>query len=75
MLAEIGSVDRIPEFVARAKDKDDPFRLMGLATAFIKITTRARVSCRKPAMKCWASWASKMTRCLMSLWNWKNRAQ
>ncbi|MTH96947.1 citrate synthase [Roseibium sp. RKSG952] len=29
MLTEIGSVDRIPEFIARAKDKDDPFRLMG----------------------------------------------
>ena len=29
MLQEIGSVDRIPEFVERAKDKDDPFRLMG----------------------------------------------
>lgn len=30
MLQEIGSVDRIPEYIARAKDKDDPFRLMGL---------------------------------------------
>lgn len=29
MLQEIGSVDRIPEFIARAKDKADPFRLMG----------------------------------------------
>ena len=29
MLKEIGTVDRIPEFIARAKDKDDPFRLMG----------------------------------------------
>ncbi|MDD9797791.1 MAG: citrate synthase, partial [Alphaproteobacteria bacterium] len=29
MLAEIGSVDRIPDYIARAKDKDDPFRLMG----------------------------------------------
>lgn len=29
MLQEIGSVERIPEFVRRAKDKDDPFRLMG----------------------------------------------
>ncbi len=29
MLREIGTVDRIPESVARAKDKDDPFRLMG----------------------------------------------
>ncbi|ABG40315.1 citrate synthase [Paraglaciecola sp. T6c] len=29
MLQEIGSVDRIPEFIDRAKDKNDPFRLMG----------------------------------------------
>ena len=29
MLAEIGSAERIPEFLDRAKDKDDPFRLMG----------------------------------------------
>ncbi|MGF7174084.1 citrate synthase [Azospirillum doebereinerae] len=29
MLEEIGSVDRIPEFIARAKDKNDSFRLMG----------------------------------------------
>ena len=29
MLEEIGSKDRIPEFIKRAKDKDDPFRLMG----------------------------------------------
>ena len=29
MLSEIGSVENIPEYVARAKDKDDPFRLMG----------------------------------------------
>ncbi|WP_366555501.1 citrate synthase [Aquibaculum sediminis] len=29
MLEEIGHKDRIPEFIERAKDKDDPFRLMG----------------------------------------------
>ncbi len=29
MLREIGSPDQIPEYIARAKDKDDPFRLMG----------------------------------------------
>ena len=29
MLQEIGSVERIPEYIAKAKDKDDPFRLMG----------------------------------------------
>ena len=29
MLDEIGSVEKIPEYVRRAKDKDDPFRIMG----------------------------------------------
>jgi len=29
MLDQIGTVDRIPEFLERAKDKNDPFRLMG----------------------------------------------
>jgi citrate synthase len=29
MLEEIGTVDQIPEYIARAKDKNDPFRLMG----------------------------------------------
>lgn len=29
MLEEIGSVDRIPQYIARAKDKNDPFRLFG----------------------------------------------
>ncbi|MDO8881994.1 MAG: citrate synthase [Pseudotabrizicola sp.] len=29
MLKEIGTVERIPEFVAKAKDKDSGFRLMG----------------------------------------------
>jgi len=29
MLREIGTVDRIPEYIRRAKDKNDPFRLMG----------------------------------------------
>jgi citrate synthase len=29
MLKEIGSVDRIPEYIKRAKDTNDPFRLVG----------------------------------------------
>lgn len=29
MLKEIDSVENIPEYIARAKDKNDPFRLMG----------------------------------------------
>ncbi len=29
MLDEIGSVDNIPEYIRKAKDKNDPFRIMG----------------------------------------------
>jgi citrate synthase len=29
MLGDIGKVENIPKFIARAKDKNDPFRLMG----------------------------------------------
>ena len=29
MLKEIGSIERIPEFIEKAKDKNNPFRLMG----------------------------------------------
>ena len=44
MLREIGSVDRIPEFIDRAKDKDDPFRLMGFGHRVYKsFDPRARV--------------------------------
>ncbi len=44
MLQEIGSVDRIPEYIARAKDKDDPFRLMGFGHRVYKnYDPRARV--------------------------------
>ena len=44
MLKEIGSVDRIPEYIAKAKDKKDPFRLMGFGHRVYKnIDPRARV--------------------------------
>jgi citrate synthase len=44
MLAEIGSVDRIPEFIRKAKDKNDPFRLMGFGHRVYKnYDPRARV--------------------------------
>ncbi|MEC8581097.1 MAG: citrate synthase [Pseudomonadota bacterium] len=44
MLKEIGSVDRIPEFIARAKDKNDPFRLMGFGHRVYKnFDPRAKV--------------------------------
>ena len=44
MLKEIGTVDRIPEYIARAKDKDDPFRLMGFGHRVYKnFDPRAKV--------------------------------
>ena len=44
MLREIGTPDRIPEFVARAKDKNDPFRLMGFGHRVYKnFDPRAKV--------------------------------
>lgn len=44
MLREIGTVDRIPEYVARAKDKNDPFRLMGFGHRVYKnFDPRAKV--------------------------------
>ena len=44
MLREIGTVDRIPEFIERAKDKDDPFRLMGFGHRVYKnFDPRAKV--------------------------------
>ena len=44
MLREIGTADRIPEFIKRAKDKNDPFRLMGFGHRVYKNTDpRAKV--------------------------------
>jgi citrate synthase len=44
MLEEIGTVDRIPEFIARAKDKSDSYRLMGFGHRVYKNTDpRAKV--------------------------------
>ncbi|MFT7387718.1 MAG: citrate synthase [Candidatus Endobugula sp.] len=44
MLAEIGHVDNIDQFVAKAKDKNDPFRLMGFGHRVYKnFDPRAKV--------------------------------
>ena len=44
MLMEIGTVDRIPEFVKRARDPNDPFRLSGFGHRVYKnYDPRARV--------------------------------
>ena len=44
MLAEIGNVSRIPEYIKRAKDHNDPFRLMGFGHRVYKnYDPRARI--------------------------------
>jgi citrate synthase len=44
MLREIGTVDRLPEYIARAKNKDDPFRLKGFGhRVYKKYDPRATV--------------------------------
>jgi citrate synthase len=44
MLREIGTVDKIPEYIAKAKDKQDPFRLMGFGHRVYKnFDPRSRV--------------------------------
>ncbi len=44
MLMEIGTVDRIPQYIERAKDKNDPFRLSGFGHRVYKnYDPRARV--------------------------------
>jgi citrate synthase len=44
MLQEIGTVDRIPEYIKRAKDQYDPFRLMGFGHRVYKnYDPRARI--------------------------------
>jgi citrate synthase len=44
MLAEIGTVENIPKYIAKAKDKNDPFRLMGFGHRVYKnYDPRARI--------------------------------
>ena len=44
MLREIGTIDKIPEFIKRSKDKNDPFRLMGFGHRVYKnFDPRAKV--------------------------------
>ena len=44
----------MPEFIKKAKDKDDPFRLMGFGHRVYKnYDPRATVLRKNPATKCW----------------------
>ena len=61
MLREIGSVDRIPEFIARAKDKNDPFRLMGFGHRVYKNTDPRATVLKKSADEVLELLGSKIT--------------
>ena len=41
MLNEIGDVEKVNEYVAKAKDKVDPFKLMGFGHRVYKISTQS----------------------------------
>jgi citrate synthase len=51
MLEQIGSADQIHKFVAKAKDKDDPFRLMGFGHRVYKNYDPRATIIRKTAHK------------------------
>ena len=70
MLDEIGSVDRIPEFIKRAKDKNDPFRLMGFGHRVYKnYDPRAKIM-QKTCHEVLEELGIKTIRC--STWRWSS---
>ncbi len=67
MLEEIGDVGKVPAYIKRAKDKNDPFRLMGFGHRVYKNYDPARHHhARDRATKFWTNSARAMSRC----WNW-----
>ena len=69
MLGEIGSVDRIPEYVKRAKDPEQFVPADGVRPPRLQDTTiRAPRSCRRPAMRFCTNSASTI-RCSTSPWS------
>ncbi len=57
MLNQIGDISNVPKFIAKAKDRDDPFRLMGFGHRVYKnYDPRASISAL-PVLRCCPSWA------------------
>ena len=71
MLADIGHVDNIPEFLSEVKDKNNHAKLMGFGHRVYRTTTRGRRSSRRPATTCWPNSASRTIRCSISRWRWR----
>ena len=69
MLAEIGRVEHIPEYIKRAKDKNDPFRLMGFGHRVYKnYDPRAKIM-QKTCHEVLDEMASRTIRCSTSRWS------
>jgi citrate synthase len=66
MLTEIGTPDRIPEFIARAKDKDDPFRLMGFGHRVYKHYDPRAMIMQKSCTRSWTRSAPPTSPCSTS---------
>ena len=73
MLEEIGDVSRVNEYIKRAKDKNDSFKLMGFGHRVYKNFDPAPSSCAKSAAKCLPNWACRTTASSSWPWNWKDR--
>ena len=70
MLTEIGSVERIPDFVARAKDRNGPVPADGLRPPGLQeLRSARRRAARRALTKCWPSSARRMIRCCQSPWS------
>ena len=59
MLREIGTPDRIPHYIERAKNKDDPFRLMGFGHRVYKNTDPRATAMEKTAREILAKLGKK----------------
>ena len=63
MLVEIGDVANAPKYMDKAKDKDDPFRLMGFGHRVYKnYDPRAKII-REVCHKCSKNWRTPTTHC------------
>ena len=71
MLMQIGSKDRIPEFIKRAKDKNDNFTPHGLRPPRLQeLRPARRGAARARATRCSTSSACATSRCSISPWSW-----
>ena len=71
MLEEIGTVDRVPEYVKKAKDKNSELPPDGLRPPRLQELRSARQGdAARPATRCSIRWASRTSSCSRWPWSW-----